>query len=267
MMEERNSIQLAWEEKYIKKVQFWNEVDDLIAKDKKRPKEKKSGRTSKTASSSDISLESQDAMRGQVGFVPPANSNVTSTGDRVLKRGSHGTFEVSSEDFILPSEIVLARISGDRVTLPKTNRKTYHRARVIHTQQSKAAGFMSISEDLYYFRKDIADENIFAPDFIPILLTLHEKIKSEFPNEKVQVNSGYRWWVEDKDTPYDAHMCGCAIDIGCSGKTRYVVADAAWEMGLRGIAVANSFVHIDCTPDGGGWTYGNVPKYRGPESH
>jgi hypothetical protein len=265
----RNDQQIAWEEKYVERVKFWQEVDLLIQEDQ-----------AAIDAASSSSSDNQQSVIGNVGTVvtnlPPPGDYATLSGNQTLYDAKGGKIDVVSGDFQLPSSIQLAGVVNGKVILPTgTRRSEYAKIRVNAAYASKAAGFMSMSEDMFVWDPGNEDENIFAPDFVPILALLHANIKHLFPNNKVKANSGYRWWNETKGLEYSMHEAGCAIDIGTRNpKTNapdlsrcYQVADVAWELGLRSVFVGKTFVHIDLGPDGGGYKYDGVPKYRGPESH
>jgi hypothetical protein len=264
---ERNKIQLAWEDSYVKKVNFWQEIDLLILQD-----------IAAVEAASSSNTNSQNAVGGNVSTQPlnlPAPGEYAwETGDKVLHHHEGGDKKVIKGQFEPVKDLDLARISGGRVITTSMARKEYTKKRVLATQQTSAAGFMSISEDMYLFTSEAKDENIFAPDFIPVLYMIHGKIKHLYPNGKVTGNSGYRWWKGTDGVEFSPHEAGIAIDIGTRNpdhsinlKRGYEIADVCWEMGLRGVFVAESFVHVDISSDGGGWAYPPVPSYRGPESH
>jgi hypothetical protein len=266
---ERNKIQLAWEEDYINKVNFWHEVDLLVMQDRAAVS---------AASSSNANPVAQLSMTGNapstVVNLQDMSAYATLAGTQTLNDSQGGRKEIVAGTFTVPENIQPVTISGGKVNIPKgITHREYAKARVTHTEKTKAAGFMAISTDLYTFAPGAEEGNVFAPDFIPILVLLHSKIVHLWKSGKVKANSGYRWWNETDGVEYSFHEAGCAIDIGTrdpdgsiNTSRSYAVADAAWELGLRDVHVAQSFVHIDLGPDGGGYSY-NLPKYRGPESH
>lgn len=165
--------------------------------------------------------------------------------------------------FVPPNSIQLPSVSTGKIIIPTQDRAMYHRVRDIAAKESNYAGFQAISEDLYHFAHP--EQNYFAPDFIPILLLIHQKVSPAIKKDKITISSGSRKEPEDKD--YDAHMGGYGVDISLSGNDRYVLADICWGLGLRGIGVAKTFVHVDAGPDPiVGWGYSGVPIYRGPGS-
>jgi uncharacterized protein YcbK (DUF882 family) len=60
------------------------------------------------------------------------------------------------------------------------------------------------------------------------------------------------------------HTGGLAVDIGATGKNRYILADTAFYMGFGGIFVGEDFVHIDIAPKGY-YAYPPVPTYYSPD--
>ena len=74
------------------------------------------------------------------------------------------------------------------------------------------------------------------------------------------VNSGYRCPAHNaavKGSPTSQHMLGLAADIQCdSFNDRYALVNAAFAVGMRGIGVYQSFVHLDSR-------YGEPSLWRG----
>lgn len=228
---QRTDKQLAWETEYLNKLQRFAEIDAML----------------------DQTYTSFDESQGGQLYVP-SSSNIA------INRGTYA----------LAEEIPLARIEGDKVIIPSgMNRKEYQKARKEYAQRTQGQGMKPISAEMYSWTSACSDpvrENMFAPDFHAILTMMYGKIIPLYEGSvtKIPLNSGYRWWIIDVDN--DPHMGGMAVDIHASGDMRYKIADVCWMMGLRGVGVGRTFVHVDCSIDGGGWGYDPVPKYRGPGS-
>lgn len=165
----------------------------------------------------------------------------------------------------IPTNIKTAYISGGRVVIQTgMKRSDYNGARIQAVKHTNGAGLIPVSKDLFTFSHP--EQNTFAPDFAAILPQLHARITAKLGVKKLNINSGFRTKpIQSKTSP---HMAGIAVDFGATGQDRYTIADTAWEMGLRGVAIGQTFVHIDCAPDPiSGWGYPGVPIYRGPSSH
>lgn len=237
-MAERTSSQLDWEQGYLDKVQRINEI----------------------LHQEQLSLLQ---LRSQAVVSDTGTLSKLINGVKNFFTGDAGTDAVAGE-YSLPSTIKVATVSGGKITIPTGQRTPYHKARDLAAKESNYAGFRSISEDMYTF-PGIEEENIFAPDFIPILALIHTKVSSALGVDKIKLNSGTR--KKAIDVEWDAHMGGYAIDMGLTGKDRYTAADICWELGLRGVAVGQTFIHVDAGPDPVvGWNYTGVPTYRGPSS-
>ena len=198
-----------------------------------------------------------------VASTPTDASDVATSGDYDNEATLAG--QVTKSGFVIPPGIKLVTISGGRVYPPSGSRSEVHRKRIEAALASNYKGFVSVDTDKFHFLNG-QKQNKFAPDYAQILYLLYDAlVRAGFikAGQKIQVNSGLRTKV-DGDSKWSAHRCGCAVDIGCTGKDRYLVANTAWGIGLRGIAVGRTFVHVDCGPEGH-WSYPGVPKYMGPK--
>lgn len=237
-MADRSQEQLDWESGYLTKVE---RIQEILHQER---------------------MAIQQANSQPVyGPTPPAGSQ-TSTPSASLP--SSVVTNTVAGNYSLPSTIKVASIAGGHVTIPTGQRTPYHQARDVAAQNSKYAGFQSISESMYTF-PNCEEENMFSPDFIPILTYMYQKIAPALGVDKIKLNSGTR--KKPVDVEWDAHMGGYAVDMGLTGDDRYTAADICWEMGLRGVAIARTFVHVDAGPDPVvGWSYSGIPAYRGPGS-
>lgn len=187
---------------------------------------------------------------------------------------NQGTLEgkATAGGFIVPSESPLVPIVGGKVQIPSTRGRSIE-SRIQAGQKSSYAGYMKLPTDKFWFVESVggsaAVQNNVAPDFYEICLLLYdalEKVGYVKPGEKIQINSAFR--KNAVDGYRGLHMCGCAIDIGTpsGSKDRYLIADTAWGLGLRSIAIGKSFVHVDCAAEAH-WSYPGVPTYRGPGTY
>ena len=185
-----------------------------------------------------------------------------------------GTLEGSalSSGFVIPSAAPLVPIVMGRVKPPTGNRANFNRARINAAKNSRYAGFVRLDTSKFYFTGSggEAAQNRFAPDFAAIMYLVYDAlVNANFvkAGEKIRINSGLRANpVASSDgtvATSSPHMGGIAVDIGAQGADRYKVADACWGLGIRAIAIGNSFTHIDCGV-AQSWKYGSIPKYTGP---
>jgi hypothetical protein len=239
-MAERYKTRIAWEDNYINKV---NQLADLTAIQIQ-------------------DLQNAALLANNTGTIPGENPGVaTSLG--VISNIDMP--EITNYNFDLPSNIKPAYITSGRIQIATGIRRSdYHSARIRSAKQTKCAGFKPVSKDMFTFVNPA--QNNFAPDFAAILPLMYQAIAPKIKASKLTINSGYR--SQPIESQNSAHMCGCAVDIGLTGENRYIAADACWELGLRGVAVGNTFIHVDCGPDPVvGWNYSGLPTYRGPSSH
>lgn len=182
---------------------------------------------------------------------------------------SNLSYTVTSSGFVVPDNIKLATIKNGTVRIPSREeyggRSPYHNARINAAKNSNYKGFVSVDTDKFWFVNGEHLQNKFAPDFAEILYLMRDALEyAGFvkKDQKIQVNSGFR--SKAIDGVRGAHMNGTAVDIGVNLNNRYLLADTCWALGLRAIAVAKTFVHIDCAPQGS-WAYSGTPKYIGPD--
>jgi len=116
-------------------------------------------------------------------------------------------------------------------------------------------------------------------DMIAYLEELHRRVSSKIGVSKLQINSAYRSTrvnydlysnqirngLTSKRVYWDTHMAGMAVDISAFGMDRSIIADEAYKMGFGGIAIGNSFVHIDCNTKSY-WNYSGLKTYRNPNN-
>lgn len=114
-----------------------------------------------------------------------------------------------------------------------------------------------LRKDMIYYMNRLYD--IVAPKLGVKYLQINSAYRSPRVNYKVHTEQGGNivYW--------DSHMAGLAIDIAAKGEARSVIADAAYNMGFRAIAIGGPFVHIDCNSKGN-WKYSGVPKYYSPSN-
>lgn len=240
-MAERSSSKIKWEQDYLEKVNY---ISEIASSEVEGVQNRKVLAAASTSAVTGISSTDPD-------FIGPLQTDVVTA-----------TVDLSS--ITLPKNMKPAYLTGNTVTIPTGGRKDYHKARIMAARQSNFAGFVPISTEQFYFVHP--KQNTFAADFANILPLLYQVIAPKIGVKKIQVNSGFRH--DPVQSQWSPHMCGIAIDIGSTGQERYTIADAAWSLGLRGVAIGKSFVHIDCGPDPiSGWSYPGVAKYRGPSSH
>lgn len=115
-----------------------------------------------------------------------------------------------------------------------------------------------------YLRKDL---NVY-------LGALWDKCHKELGLSKIQINSGYRdvhynwnnvYGQSPSGTLWSMHVGACAVDIGVSGKNRWIVAKTAEDLGFGMIYIGKNFVHLDIGP----WArledpQKGAPKYWSP---
>lgn len=270
---QRTSKQIAWEDAYVKKIAFLEQLrykeEQMIAllglneDPASLPDEDEEDNVGKDfvkfMGDADEFLKSNDA-----GKDPSKFKNVSDTDVLAFWKNKE-------KSFALPSKLPMAQLTADgKVIIPTgIGRQDYQKARKDITHKTKGAGFVSVDEDLFTFSNP--EQNIFAPDFAAILYVVHEKVTKALKIDKLHINSGFRAKEEadpdGKKAKQGPHMSGMGVDIKASGDNRWKLADTCWAMGLRGIAIGNTFVHVDSSCDPvTGWSYSGNPIYRGPNT-
>ncbi len=86
-------------------------------------------------------------------------------------------------------------------------------------------------------------------EFMTKLIELREKV-----NQPMVITSGYRSPEHNKrigGSSKSAHICGLAVDVGCSGAKAHEIVKLAMELGFQGIGInqhgphEKRFIHLD----------------------
>jgi len=90
------------------------------------------------------------------------------------------------------------------------------------------------------------------------LLYILEKIRKEY-GKPMHITSGYRCRAHNiavKGTVNSKHMDGMAVDVACDdSKNRYELVSLALILGIKGIGIDRSFIHMDIRSDARMWVY------------
>lgn len=101
-----------------------------------------------------------------------------------------------------------------------------------------------------------AHENYYSKEARQAFLIL----KNKLGYSKLLVTRGYDPRIENTSS----HSIGIAMDIFVSNPVEAItIADTAWLMGIRAIAIGPNFVHVDVGPEAT-WGYENLSVYQGP---
>jgi hypothetical protein len=100
-------------------------------------------------------------------------------------------------------------------------------------------------------------ENYYSEEFRLALEELSRRIP--FP---LKIRRGF----SPSGTDDSSHTIGIAADINVVNEMEArLIADTAWMIGLRGIAIGPLFVHVDSGPPAT-WGYNDLPLYGGPNT-
>lgn len=179
--------------------------------------------------------------------------NNTSQGTESPPSGS--TNSVAGAKFTSPQ-------GGGNVVLPIGNRQEYQKMMLEILDTSK---LIPVNSSYISFTNG-ASQNFFQPDFARHLEKFALVVTQRLGTKQIVISSGYRDPAHNQAVggkKYSDHMLGIAVDIASSGNPRYTIADLAFYYGFGGIAIGQTFVHID-TSVRTFWAYPGVPKYTGP---
>lgn len=101
-----------------------------------------------------------------------------------------------------------------------------------------------------------AHENYYSKEARQLFLLL----KNKLGNKQIIVSRGY----EPNSNDFSSHSVGIAMDVYAGSPQEAIrIADTAWLLGVRSIAIGPNFVHIDVGPESV-WGYDNLAVYKGP---
>lgn len=176
-----------------------------------------------------------------------------------------------------PYEIPNVVSYPERIIIPGMDRKKYQKLAMNYAESvdvTKSPLFSLLDETFF----DIVDQGFKGNGYVRVDLEfyLNELLSlcsSSLGLKKLTIGSSYRTKKINDQIYRDAqqaipetgpHIGGLAVDICAQGEARYIIADHAWEMGFGGIAIGNTFVHIDIAPKSY-WNYGNIGTYKNPK--
>lgn len=222
-------------------------------------------------------LPTNGSLPGGIGH-PVANSISIQSSEPEIQSLEEQMKNVNLDEINIPrfsidySLVVGPEIRGGLIIIPDENRARYYERRIMIGIQTKWADFVKLDENKFchFTTKAI---NRYSPDAARCFYLLYERIHNLLGIKRLQVVSGWRPpAIASEEEIFSPHMCGCAMDIGVRSKEEAEqIADIAWDMGFRAIAIGGDFlsgrgfVHIDPGPDNGGWSLGHG-IYRGPGS-
>lgn len=159
------------------------------------------------------------------------------------------------------------RFDGQTVQAPSGGgRVDYAKQRIKHSEGNDYKGFVSVPTSGFHFING-QSQNQFSPDYAPALIQFQQVVKDQMGIDKMQINSAFRNYVPSGGVQWSYHRTGMSVDIGIKGDKRIQLADLAWSMGFRGVAIGGTFVHVDGGVPGPGWDYPGGPGvYNGPGS-
>lgn len=158
------------------------------------------------------------------------------------------------------------RFIGESIKKGGDTREEFLLNRVGWARTTKYEKMVSLDKKRFIHsdKYDGHEGNLYSPDAKRLFENLLLKTKKPY----FEVISGFRFSNSGQLSPHEA---GCAIDIHVKSIEEVrEVADCAWQLGVRSIAIGGDFdnnkgfIHLDIAPKGKDFMYDGIPIYGGP---
>ena len=152
-------------------------------------------------------------------------------------------------------EAPIGKFRSQRFLAPKCERSTYtdHRKKTLPFKLKQ--GYGPLPSDQF-----IHTGNLYENYYSEEARELFDLLRRKLGYSRLIVTRGF----EPDTTSLSSHSIGIAMDIYASTAEEAIrIADTAWEIGIRAIAIGPKFVHVDAGPEST-WGYDNLAVYRGP---
>lgn len=166
--------------------------------------------------------------------------------------------------------IPIAIITNGIVTPPTVKRSVNQKDLFNLVQTMSPNEFASLDTSKFSFPNG-EHSNMFFPHFAQMMYLVHQKVAPLLGVDKIVVSSGLRTKIIDVEkkmnvTTISPHMAGIAVDIFVAGggDKRFIIADGAWSLGIRGIGIGADHVHIDAGPEAHWQEHDETKVYYGP---
>lgn len=148
----------------------------------------------------------------------------------------------------------IGEIKGSRFFPPLYDRSVYIMDRLNSIEFQDRSTHQPLNEDQFVHLGG-PQENFYMTETRNVLLLLRKRLGYQ----TLSITRGY-----DPKTKDNSHSLGIAADIYSHDFNESIhIADSAWSIGIRSIAIGPGFVHIDTGPEGS-WQYDQIAQYRGP---
>lgn len=151
--------------------------------------------------------------------------------------------------------VPVGKINGSTFSAPKYVRSVYVYEQKQSEQFRKKEKYVSLPPHEFIHMAG-PHENLYSPE----AAKLFQILKMKLNYNQMVIARGYE---PDKNNT-SSHSIGIAMDIYVETAAEAIhVADTAFQIGVRSIAIGPKFVHIDAGPPAS-WGYEGIPIYRGP---
>lgn len=152
--------------------------------------------------------------------------------------------------------VPIGKIRTQSFTAPSYPRKRYTRERKVSYRFAQKEGFGQLP-NTDFIHLGGPQDNYYAEDALKVFKMLKDKLGH---NELLVI----RGFEPDSFQNESTHTAGIAMDIFVRTPEEAIyVADTAWLLGIRAIAIGPKFVHVDVGPEAV-WGFTRMDIYRGP---
>lgn len=193
---------------------------------------------------------SYDTKERTVYGIQDASLKATESATAILTK-----MEESEDDQNHTYSVPVGKFNGNRFLAPKYVRSIYVHERKQSDDFRVKNGYMPLPAN-EFIHLNGPQENYYAPESQDVFRALKDRLGYK----QLIVVRGY----EPDTKNFSSHSIGIAMDIYAETPEEAIrIADTAWGIGIRAIAIGPRFVHVDAGPEAT-WGYGNLAVYRGP---
>lgn len=162
------------------------------------------------------------------------------------------------DDYNFSYKVPIGSMKGDNFKAPSYIRARYIQDRKLSALFAEKDEYAPLPDNEFIHMGNIY-ENFYSPEARSAFISL----KNRLGYRQVIVSRGYDPNLTGVET---THSIGIAMDIyAATPEEATLIADTAWLIGIRAIAIGPKFVHVDVGPEAC-WNYDRLPAYRGPNT-
>lgn len=177
---------------------------------------------------------------------------------KAVYTSQHDSSQIVELETVMPviaPLVPVGKFKGDKFLAPKYVRSIYVHEQKMSEQFRLKEKYVPLPPHEFIHMTG-PHENLYSPE----AAKLFKLLKAKLNYKQIVVVRGYDPDVSNTSS----HSIGIAMDIYIETAAEAIrVADMAYRIGIRSIAIGPKFVHVDAGPPAS-WGYGNLPIYRGP---